>query len=67
MEDCKLYGVLGETRACPREECGLWEDGDDVRPGGCAVARLGFDLTGRPDVGEWLLALRGELERARGD
>ena len=66
MEDCKLYDVLGETRACPHETCGLWEDGGKMLPGGCAVARLGFDLTGRPDVAQWLLGLRRELEQARG-
>jgi hypothetical protein len=65
-ETCKLDRVLGEIRACPREVCGLWEDGGRVLEGGCAVARLGLDLTGRPDLAAWLVGLRRELELARG-
>jgi hypothetical protein len=67
MDECKLYAVLGEARPCPRESCGLWEHGGEVLDGDCAVARLGLDLAGRPDLARWLLGLRRELELARGN
>ena len=64
-ETCKLDHALGETRACPRETCGLWEDGGRVLEAGCAITRLGLDLSGRQDLAEWLIGLRRKLELAR--
>ena len=48
---------LGEIEACPGALCPFWEDGS------CAFRNLPVD--DRPELAEFLLGLRDELERAR--
>jgi hypothetical protein len=45
----------GHAERCPGEACGFWERG-------CALARVEYELDGRPDVARLLLDLRRELE-----
>lgn len=48
----------GHADRCPGEECAFWENG-------CALARIQYELDGRPDVARMLVDLRRELEAGR--
>ena len=48
----------GHAERCPGEECSFWQ-------GGCALARIEYELDGRPDVARLLVDLRRELEAGR--
>ena len=48
----------GHADRCPGEECAFWERG-------CALARIEYELDGRPDVAQLLVDLRRELEAGR--
>ena len=48
----------GHAERCPGEQCAFWEHG-------CALARIEYELEGRPDVARLLVELRGELEAGR--
>jgi hypothetical protein len=48
----------GHAERCLGEECAFWERG-------CALARIESELDGRPEVAEFLLQLRRELEAGR--
>jgi hypothetical protein len=48
---------LGEREPCPGELCPFWEGGS------CALRHV--ELQARPELAEFLLELRGELESAR--
>lgn len=61
---CHLHLALGAVRACPGGACPFWERGGIALPAGCELERLGIDL-GRPDLAEYLLELREQLEAAR--
>ena len=50
---------LGVIEACPGERCAFWEDRS------CAFRNL--PVEDRPEVAEFLLGLRDELERARAE
>jgi hypothetical protein len=56
---CRMKRSLGEIEACPGARCPFWEDGS------CAFRNL--SLQGQPELAEFLLGLRGELERARAE
>ena len=58
---CRLHGALGRAEACPEAACPFWDPRADA-DGGCAVGEV--DLVGRPDLAEWLLRIRSELETA---
>jgi hypothetical protein len=48
---------LGEIESCPGAPCPFWESE------GCGLEHV--DLRGRPELAEFLLSLRGELESLR--
>ena len=48
----------GHAERCPGELCPFWERG-------CALARIEYELEGRPDVARLLVDLRREIERGR--
>ncbi|HSG14269.1 MAG TPA: hypothetical protein VLA22_10405 [Gaiellaceae bacterium] len=50
--------AAGHAERCPGEECVFWEKG-------CALARIEYELEGRPDVARLLVDLRRELELGR--
>lgn len=61
---CHLHFTLGTVEACPGGACPFWEQGGIALPAGCELERLGIDLD-RPDLAEYLLELRVQLEAAR--
>jgi hypothetical protein len=61
---CHLHLALGTVEACPGGACPFWEHGGIALPAGCELERLGIDLD-RPDLAEYLLELREQLEAAR--
>ena len=48
----------GHADRCPGEDCAFWESG-------CALARIEYELDGRPEVAQLLLDLRRELAAGR--
>jgi len=58
-QTCRMKRSLGEIETCPGARCPFWEDGS------CAFRNL--PLHGRPELAQFLLSLRGELERARAE
>lgn len=48
----------GHAARCPGEECPFWERG-------CTLARVEYELDGRPEVATVLLGLRRELEAGK--
>jgi hypothetical protein len=56
---CRLEEALGQAEQCPGAACPFW---DRAVPfgGRCAVEEL--DLRGRPEIAEWLLGIRTQLE-----
>jgi hypothetical protein len=61
---CALSATLGTAEECPRAWCPFWEAGGAVAEPGCAVERLGIDVTNR-ELARHLLNLRHALETAR--
>jgi hypothetical protein len=65
MEElCELHAAVGNVEECPRGWCAFWEHGGAVVQPGCAIKRLGIDLT-NVDLAYHLLDLRRALEDAR--
>jgi hypothetical protein len=54
---CRMKRSLGEVEPCPGARCPFWEED------GCAFRSVPLRM--RPELAEYLLELRGELERAR--
>ena len=54
---CRMKESLGKIEACPGGLCPFWEDDS------CALRHV--DLCGRPELAEFLLELRGELDSVR--
>jgi hypothetical protein len=61
---CALHRTLGAVQACPGAACPFWEQGGAVLPSGCELERLAVDVE-RPDLAEYLLEIREQLESAR--
>jgi hypothetical protein len=59
---CRLQDAVGRVETCPEDACPFWEPGGTALEGRCAVERL--DLAHRPEVADWLLRIRKQLERA---
>ncbi len=65
MEDrCALHEAIGNDAECPHAWCAFWEKGGAVAPSGCAIERLGLDVS-NVDLAHYLLDLRRVLETAR--
>jgi hypothetical protein len=64
MKLCTIEFAVGEVEACPQGACPFWEEGGAALDAGCGLDRLGLDIE-RPDVAEYLLELRNQLETAR--
>jgi hypothetical protein len=65
MEElCELHAALGNVEECSRGWCAFWEHGGAVVEPGCAIKRIGFDLT-NVDLAYHLLDLRRALEQVR--
>jgi hypothetical protein len=60
---CKLQYALGRVERCPEDRCPFWEPGGAALAGRCAIERL--DLAERPEVADWLIRLRRQLETAK--
>jgi hypothetical protein len=60
---CALSQAIGNDEECPRAWCSFWEHGGAVVEPGCAIERLGLDLSNR-DLAHYLLELRGALDAA---
>jgi hypothetical protein len=59
---CALELASGRSERCHGERCPFWEpSGAVIRPG-CALQRLGLDLTHRRELVSALLGAREELE-----
>jgi hypothetical protein len=63
---CTLSGVIGNVEECPRGWCAFWENGGAVVEGGCAIERMGIDLT-NVELAYYLLDLRRALDGARSE
>ena len=61
---CSLTVAVGNDAECPRGWCAFWETGGAVVEPGCAIERLGVDLSD-PLLARYLLNLRRELESIR--
>jgi hypothetical protein len=61
---CSLSVVVGNDEACPHAWCAFWEKGGAVLDPGCAIERMGIDISD-PGVAGHLLDLRHQLETAR--
>jgi hypothetical protein len=61
---CSLSVVVGNDAECPHAWCAFWEKGGAVVGPGCAIERLGIDIS-NPEVARYLLDLRHQLENAR--
>jgi hypothetical protein len=65
MEElCELHAAVGTVEECPHAWCVFWEKGGAVVEPGCAIKRIGIDLT-NTDLVYYLIDLRRALERAR--
>ncbi len=63
---CALSQAIGNDEECPRAWCAFWEQGGAVIQPGCALERLGLDLS-NVDLAHYLLDLRKALDNARND
>ena len=63
---CALQRAVGRVEHCPGTACPFWEDGGAIVAAGCAIERLGVNLSS-PQLAGQLLELRAELEGARRD
>jgi hypothetical protein len=63
---CELSAVIGNVEECPRGWCAFWERGGAVVESGCAIERMGIDLT-NIDLAYYLLDLRRALDGARSE
>ena len=61
---CDLHMAIGNVEECPRGWCAFWESGGAVVEPGCAIARMGVDLS-NVDLAYHLLDLRRALEEVR--
>ena len=61
---CHLHRATGTVEECPHGWCAFWERGGAVVEPGCALERMGVDLT-NPDLAYYLLDLRRALETVR--
>ena len=61
---CSLSAAVGTIEECPHGWCAFWERGGAVVEPGCAIERMGVDLT-NPDLAYYLLDLRRALEAVR--
>jgi hypothetical protein len=63
---CALAAAIGNAEECPRAWCPFWEHGGAVVQPGCAIERLGIDLS-NPDLAHYLIDLRRALEGAHNE
>jgi hypothetical protein len=61
---CALQGAVGRVEHCPGAACPFWEEGGAIVAAGCAIERLGVNLSS-PQLARQLLELRAELDVAR--
>ena len=61
---CQIKLTLGEPEPCPEGACPFWEHGGAVLESGCGLQRLRIDVA-RPELAEYLVQLRSQLEAAR--
>jgi hypothetical protein len=61
---CDLHNAIGNVEECPRGWCAFWERGGAVVEPGCAIKRMGLDLS-NVDLAYYLLDLRRALEETR--
>ncbi|HEU0304696.1 MAG TPA: hypothetical protein VFR32_08945 [Gaiellaceae bacterium] len=61
---CRIKLTLDVAEPCPEGACPFWEHGGAVVDSGCGLERLQLDLH-RPDLAEYLVELRAQLETAR--
>jgi hypothetical protein len=62
---CSLPLARGVYEACPGAACAFWEEGGVVVEAGCVFDRVRIEFDARPDLAQWLLRLRYDLENAR--
>jgi hypothetical protein len=62
---CHLSAAIGNDEECPRGWCAFWEHGGSAGAPGCAIGRMGIDLT-NVRLAYHLLDLRHALEAVRG-
>ena len=55
---CRLQDAAGRVEACPGESCPFWDSGQ----GACIFVPLAADVSGRPDLAQYLLELRRALD-----
>ena len=63
---CALQRAVGRVEHCPGAACPFWEDGGAIIAAGCAIERLGVNLS-NPQLAWRLLELQAELDGARRD
>jgi hypothetical protein len=62
--ECTIKATLGQAEPCPEGACPFWDHGGAVVSSGCGLERLQLELE-RPDLAEYLVELRAQLEAAR--
>lgn len=55
---CRLQDAAGRVEACPGEACPYW----DEDRGSCVLTAIAGELPSRPDLAQYLLELRRELD-----
>ena len=60
---CGLSQAIGNIEECPGAWCAFWEHGGAVVDAGCAIERLGIDLS-NVDLAHYLVDLRRALDGA---
>jgi hypothetical protein len=63
---CSLRAAIGNDEECPRGWCAFWEHGGAVAEPGCAIERMGVDLT-NVDLAYYLNDLRRVLDDSRSE
>ena len=63
---CGLSRAIGNVEECPRAWCAFWEHGGAVVDAGCAIERLGIDLS-NVDIAHYLVDLRRALDGAHSE
>jgi hypothetical protein len=63
---CSLSRAIGNAEECPRGWCAFWQKSGAAAEGGCAIERMGIDLT-NVDLAYYLLDLRRTLDVARSE
>ena len=63
---CALARAIGREELCSGKGCAFWEEGGAVVEAGCAIERLGVELS-NVELARYLVDLRRALQEAHDD